>query len=213
MGPRNDGYAHNRGQELRGERAPVTRIVSGSARGRRLAVPQGEVTRPTSDRAREALFSTLAGLAPVAGSHVLDLYAGSGALGLEALSRGAAHALLVEGNRKVAGTLRANIESLALAGAVAVIDPVQRLAATDPAGIPGARSPYQIVFADPPYRMPGTELSEVLADLHRVGWLAPAAVLMIERSSRDEPWVWPTPLHPIRDRRYGQALLWYGRAP
>ncbi len=149
----------------------------------------------------------------MAGSHVLDLYAGSGALGLEALSRGAAHALLVEGNRKVAGTLRANIESLALAGAVAVIGPVQRLAATDPAGIPGAKSPYQIVFADPPYRMPGTELSEVLADLHRVGWLAPAAVLMIERSVRDNPWVWPTPLVPIRDRRYGQALLWYGRAP
>lgn len=191
----------------------MTRIVGGSARGRRLVLPRGDVTRPTSDRAREALFSSMSGLTQVAGSHVLDLYSGSGALGLEALSRGAAHALLVERNPKVAGTLRANVESLGLDGAVPVLTPVQRLAAGPPSEVPGSASPYQIVFADPPYRLSAVELRDVLTDLYRLGWLAPQAVLMIERSSFDQPWVWPTPLEPIRERRYGEALLWYGRAP
>lgn len=191
----------------------MTRIVAGVARGRRLAVPRGEVTRPTSDRAREALFSTLDGLLPLRGAHVLDLYAGSGALGLEALSRGAAHVLLVEDDRRVATTLRANIATVGLDGAVPVISPVQRLAGTAPAQIPGTVSPYDVVFADPPYRLSSHELGGVLADLYGQGWLAAQAVLVVERSSRADPWVWPTPLEPIRDRRYGEALLWYGRAP
>ncbi|MBA3277955.1 MAG: 16S rRNA (guanine(966)-N(2))-methyltransferase RsmD [Geodermatophilaceae bacterium] len=191
----------------------MTRIVAGVARGRRLTVPRGELTRPTSDRAREALFSTIDGLLPLSGARVLDLYAGSGALGLEALSRGAVHALLVEGDRRVAATLRANIDSVALQGAIAVISPVQRLAAAEPAQVAGTASPYDVVFADPPYRLPPDELGGVLADLYRLGWLAAQAVLVVERSSHDDPWVWPTPLQPIRDRRYGEAVLWYGRAP
>ena len=191
----------------------MTRIVAGVARGRRLVVPRGEVTRPTSDRAREALFSTVNGLVALNGAHVLDLYAGSGALGLEALSRGAAHALLVEGDRRVGMTLRANIDSVGLDGALAVISPVQRLTVTDPADVPGAAGPYDVVFADPPYRLPAGELGGVLTDLHRLGWLAPQAVVMVERSAHDAAWMWPTPLQPIRDRRYGQAWLWYGRAP
>jgi len=191
----------------------MTRIVAGLARGRRLAVPRGEVTRPTSERAREALFSTVDGLARLRDGHVLDLYAGSGALGLEALSRGASHALLVESDTRVALTLRANIAAVDLAGAVALISTAETLALTDPAQISGALSPYDIVFADPPYPLPAGELRRVLADLYRCGWLAEEAVLVVERSARDEPWVWPTPLQPIRDRRYGEALLWYGRAP
>lgn len=191
----------------------MTRIIAGTARGRRLAVPRGEVTRPTSDRAREALFSTLDGLAPISGARVLDLYAGSGALGLEALSRGAAHALLVEDNRRAVDALKANIETVGLDGAVAVLSPVQRLAASDPGQVSGAVAPYDIVFADPPYRLADQQLGTVLGDLTRAGWLAAQAVLVVERSSRADPWVWPTPLSPIRDRRYGEALLWYGRAP
>jgi len=191
----------------------MTRIIAGTARGRRLAVPRGAVTRPTSDRAREAMFSTLSSLTPLPESNVLDLYAGSGALGLEALSRGAAHALLVEDDRRVADTLRANIESVGLEGALALFSAVQRLASTDPGEVPGAVAPYNIVLLDPPYRLAARELSDVLADLARLGWLAAQAVLVVERSARAEPWVWPTPLQPIRDRRYGEALLWYGRAP
>jgi 16S rRNA (guanine966-N2)-methyltransferase len=198
---------------MRNSDAVMTRIIGGLARGRRLAVPRGEVTRPTSDRAREALFSTVEGLLPVQDAHVLDLYAGSGALGLEALSRGATHALLVESHLRVAGTLRANIHSVALEGAVAVVCSVQWLAATAPTQIPGTAAPYDVVFADPPYRLLADELNSVLADLYRTGWLAQQAVLVIERSVRDDPWVWPTPLVPIRDRRYGEALIWYGRAP
>ncbi len=191
----------------------VTRIIGGLARGRRLAVPRGEVTRPTSGRAREALFSTVDGLVLLHGAHVLDLYSGSGALGLEALSRGALHALLVEADRRVALTLTANIGSVALDGAHALVTPVQRLAVTEPVEVQGAAAPYDVVFADPPYRLPADELSGVLAGLLRKGWLAPQAVLVVERSARDDPWVWPTPLQPIRDRRYGEAVFWYGRAP
>lgn len=191
----------------------MTRIVAGIARGRRLAVPRGEMTRPTSDRAREALFSTVDGLTAVRGAHFLDLYAGSGAVGLESLSRGAAHALLVEGDRRVGITLQANIDAVALDGAVAAISQVQRLAATEAGQVPGAAAPYDVVFADPPYRLGAHELSGILVDLLGQGWLAPQAVLVIERSVRDDPWVWPTPLAPIRDRSYGEAMLWYGRAP
>lgn len=191
----------------------MTRIVAGAARGRRLAVPRGEVTRPTSDRAREAMFSTVEGLVALKGAHVLDLYAGSGALGLEAVSRGAGHALLVEADNRVAMTLRDNIEAVGLGGARALVSTVETLASAEPGLICGTRSPYDIVFADPPYRLPADELHAVLTDLHRSGWLAEGAVLVIERSARDDAWVWPTPIQPIRDRRYGEAWLWYGRAP
>jgi len=190
----------------------MTRIVAGLARGRRLAVPRGQVTRPTSDRAREGLFSTVAGLAPLQGVHVLDLYAGSGALGLEALSRGASHALLVESDNRVARTLRDNIVSVALDGAQLLVSTAQKLALTEPAQLSGAEPPYDVVFADPPYHLTAAELSGVLTDLIRTGWLAEQAVMVVERSARDDPWVWPTPVQPIRDRRYGQARLWYGRA-
>lgn len=191
----------------------MTRIIAGLARGRRLAVPRGRVTRPTSDRAREALFSTVDGLARLQQGHVLDLYAGSGALGLEALSRGASHAFFVEADKRVARTLRDNIDSVDLAGATALVSTVQRLALAQPAHILGTQSPYDIVFADPPYLLPAAELRAVLTGLHRSGWFAEQAVLVIERSARDDPWVWPTPLRPIRDRCYGQVWLWYGRAP
>ncbi len=191
----------------------VTRIVGGTARGRRLAVPSGDVTRPTSDRAREAMFSTLHGLHPLSGAHVVDLYAGSGALGLESLSRGAAHALFIEGDRRVAAVLRRNIQSVGLTGAVIVRDQVQRTVAADPRQIGGARPPYDVVFADPPYSLSDLALAGALTELERAGWLAEGALLIVERSARSEPWVWPTPLRAVRDRRYGQAWLWYGRAP
>lgn len=191
----------------------MTRIVAGAAGGRRLVVPPGAITRPTSDRAREAMFATVDGLIPLRGAHVLDLYAGSGALGLEALSRGAAHALFVEQDRRVSVALRANIDAVGLDGAAVHTSAAQRVAATEPAKVRGAAAPYNVILADPPYRQPADQLETVLIDLHRLGWLAAGAVLVVERSSREEPWVWPTPLSPIRDRQYGEALLWYGRAP
>src|ERR671930_560750 len=128
--------AHPRGRRLRGApREPptgrmdtVTRVIAGTAGGRRLAVPTGRDTRPTSDRAREGLFATVhALLGPLAGLRVADLYAGSGAVGLEALSRGAAHALLVEAHPRAARVIRANIEALGLPGAELIAGRVDRV--------------------------------------------------------------------------------------
>ncbi len=120
------------------------RIVAGSAKGRRLASPAGP-TRPTSDRAREALFNSLTLLVDLEGARVLDLYAGTGAVGLEALSRGAAEAVLVESDRGAVEVLRRNIEGVGLPGARVVKRPVAAFLAAPP-GVP-----FDLVFADPPY--------------------------------------------------------------
>jgi 16S rRNA (guanine966-N2)-methyltransferase len=184
----------------------VTRVIAGAARGRRLQVPPGDGTRPTSDRAREALFGTLESLLGAwAGRRVLDLYAGSGAVGLEALSRGAAHALLVEADARAARTLAANVATLGLAGAEVRRGRVERVAAH---GLPGPT--YDVVFADPPYDLTDDELRTVLADLRPA--VADAAVVVVERATRGGAWTWPVGYEEVRSRRYGEATLWYGRA-
>jgi 16S rRNA (guanine966-N2)-methyltransferase len=181
----------------------VTRIVGGSASGRRLRVPAGRGTRPTSDRAREGMFSTIEALhGPLAGVRVLDLYAGSGALGLEALSRGAGHATLVESDGRAVRVLRANVTTLALPGADVRGEPVERVLQLPPT------APYDVVVADPPYT---TDVGPVLALLVTNGWLAERAVVAVERSSRDPDLAWPEGIEPLRARRYGEATLWYGR--
>ena len=186
----------------------MTRIVAGVAKGRRLAVPAGLATRPTSDRAREGLFSTLESIrGTLAGARVLDLYAGSGAVGLEALSRGAAHALLVEADPRALRVLRANITSLALPGAELSHGQVDRLVSGPPGG-----DRYDLVYADPPYAIGDPEVAAVLSALREHGWLAPAALIVIERSARGGDFGWPAGYVPDRARRYGEAMLWYGRA-
>jgi 16S rRNA (guanine966-N2)-methyltransferase len=186
----------------------VTRVVAGSARGRRLAVPPGTETRPTSDRAREALFSTVESLlGPLHGSRVLDLYAGSGAVGIEALSRGAAHALLVEADARAARTAQDNVTLTGLPGAVVSRERVERVAA---GAAPG--SPYDLVFADPPYRLSDAALRDVLTALMYGGWLRDGALLVVERATRGGEWTWPDGVEAERSRRYGEATLWYGRA-
>lgn len=184
----------------------MTRIVAGAARGRLLVVPRGTATRPTSERAREGLFNTLTSLLhTVAGLRVLDLYAGTGALGLEALSRGAAAAVFVEHERAPLAALRANVSALGLAGAQVVPVRVERFLAEA-----GDGPAYDVVLADPPYALTGPDLAPVLAALVPV--LAPAAVVAVERSSRTGPPPWPDGLTGVRSRRYGEATLWYGRA-
>ncbi len=185
----------------------MTRIVGGSAGGRRLAVPAGRDTRPTSDRAREALFSALeARTGGLSGTRVLDLYAGSGAVGLEALSRGAARAVLVESDPRAVRVLRANVATLGLPGAQVVSRAVAAVLAET------APEPFDVVFADPPYALPAAELTAVLAGATERGWIAPDAVVVVERASRDAAWEWPAGLIADRDRRYGEATLWYARA-
>jgi 16S rRNA (guanine966-N2)-methyltransferase len=185
----------------------MPRIVAGTAGGRRISVPAGRGTRPTSDRTREALFSALAALVDLDGARVLDLYAGSGAVGLEAVSRGAAHAYLVESDRAALAVLRRNVADLGLPGVAIGAGPVERYAAAAP---PGAA--YDVVFADPPYALSAGDLGRVLGDLTAHGWLAPGAVVVVERASRDPEWKWPAGYEPVRARRYGEATLWYGRA-
>jgi 16S rRNA (guanine966-N2)-methyltransferase len=183
----------------------MTRVIAGVAGGRRLKVPPSGV-RPTGDKARQALFNSLAALLDLEGAAVLDLYAGSGALGLEALSRGAASVVFVESGPKVLPVLRANVATVGLPGARVVAGSVPTVVA----GPPPAR--FDLVVADPPYATPAEDVRAVLTGLADGGWLAPDAVLVVERPSREEPWEWPTPLCGIRDRRYGEALLRYGRA-
>jgi 16S rRNA (guanine966-N2)-methyltransferase len=185
----------------------VTRIVAGLAGGRSLRVPAGTATRPTGDRAREGLFSTLGSLVgDLAGLRFLDLYAGSGAVGLEALSRGAGHVLFVESSPKAAKVLLANATALGLAGATVRAEPVARVLAAP------APAPYDVVFADPPYGLAADELSAALARALAGGWTAAGTVLAVERASRDAPWRWPAGIEPLRSRRYGDAMLWYGLA-
>lgn len=177
------------------------RIVAGLARGRVVAAPPGRDTRPTSDRAREGLFSTLASLTDLDGARVLDLYAGSGAVGLEALSRGAASAVLVESDMRAATVIRRNAETVGLPGARVVVDRVERFLAAAPAA-------FDVVFCDPPYDVSDEILARVLAAVP----LAPGGVLVVERSSRSPSPVWPEGVEGVKERRYGEGTLWYGRA-
>lgn len=170
-------------------------------------MPPGRGTRPTSDRAREGIFSTVGSLlGPLDGARVLDLYAGSGAIGLEALSRGAAHALLVESDAKAVRTIRANIASLGLPGAELAADRVERVLAR------GTAEPYDLVFADPPYAVADAEVRAVLERLRDHGWLAGDALVAVERESRGGALEWPSGYEEERVRRYGEASVWYGRA-
>jgi 16S rRNA (guanine966-N2)-methyltransferase len=187
----------------------VTRIIAGQAGGRRLAVPPGKSTRPTSDRTREGLFSSLLAMhGSLAGATVLDLYAGSGAVGLEALSRGASDVLLVESDREAAQVIRRNIETVGMPGARLIQDRVDRVLKRGP----GDAAPRQLVFADPPYSTSDGELTAALEMLAGGGWLAVRAVVVVERDTRSGPPAWPAGYSLDRSRRYGETTLWYGSA-
>lgn len=191
----------------------MTRVIAGEAGGRRLVVPAGRDTRPTSDRAREGLFATIASMAgSLAGLRVLDLYAGSGAVGLEALSRGAGHVLLVESGARASRVIRTNIETIGLPGAEVVTDRVERVLARGP-DLSVNEGRYDVVFADPPYAQPDQEVSGVLVTLADRGWLAPGALVIVERATRSGPVSWPTDFTADRARRYGEATFWYARGP
>lgn len=184
----------------------MTRVISGTARGRQLKVPRTGV-RPTGDRAREGLFNSLGSLLDLEGARVLDLYAGSGAIGIEALSRGAAEAVFVEQSMGVVRVLEENIAATRLRGGRVVVGSVPTVVARQAPG------PFDLVVADPPYAVETAVVLQVLTSLTEHGWVAPDAVVVVERSARDPLWEWPTPLSGLRDRRYGEALLRYGRAP
>jgi len=191
----------------------MTRVIAGAAGGRRLAVPRGTATRPTSDRAREGLFaSVLSEIGSLDGKRVMDLFAGSGAVGLEALSRGAKHVLLVESDTRAAAVIKANVAAVGMAGAIVVTDRAERLLAQPPPGppgLPGAPGRYDLVFADPPYAATAAAVTRVLT-LLADGWLADEALVVVERATRSGPLDWPPGYGPGKSRRYGEATFWYG---
>lgn len=180
----------------------MPRIISGTARGRRIATPPGDGTRPTSDRVREALFGRLEHLDALVDARVLDLYAGSGALALEALSRGAASALLVESGRRAADVIGVNVEELGFVAQVRRAKVTQVLAGVPP-------HTMHLVLIDPPYAVPDDEITAALAALMTGGWLEPEAVVLLERSTRSSEPQWPRELHPLESRIYGETTLWF----
>jgi 16S rRNA (guanine966-N2)-methyltransferase len=185
----------------------VTRIVAGTLGGRRINAPAGAATRPTSDRVREALFNSLEAATDLAKARFADLYAGSGAVGLEALSRGAGHVLLVESDARAARVIRENIAALRAAPAARLV--IGRIPQVLTAG-PDDR-PYDVVFADPPYSVPDEQITEMLGALVQGGWLARDAAVVVERSTRTGPMTWVEGITGERSRRYGETTLWYGR--
>ena len=186
----------------------MTRIISGRFGGRRLEVPGGSDTRPTSDRVREALFGRLDHLDVLAGARVLDLYAGSGALGLEAVSRGAAGGLLVDSSRLAAQAANANVAALKVGGEVTVrTEPVEKVLTQGPGGVA-----YDLVFCDPPYPLTEEQLATVLSLLVERAWLSDEAFLVIERSSRSPEPVWPVGIVSAGERRYGETKIWCAEA-
>ncbi|GAB3070354.1 16S rRNA (guanine(966)-N(2))-methyltransferase RsmD [Phycicoccus sp. Root101] len=181
----------------------MTRIISGRAGGQRLSTPPGAGTRPTSDRVREALFSRLEHLDVLGGARVLDLYAGSGALGLEALSRGATSVLLVESDKGAVKVTRANADGIGIPGAVVRHSTVARVLAAPPG------EPFSLVFSDPPYALTEDELAADLALLAEPGWLSDDALVVVERSARTPEPRWPAQWEPEGERRYGETRIWF----
>lgn len=184
----------------------MTRIISGLAGGRRISTPPGSGTRPTSDRVREALFSRLEHLDVVRGAKALDLYAGSGALGLEAASRGAASVLLVESEQAAVVVVRKNIAELDLPGVAARADTVERVLLAGPAS-EDARC--DLVLADPPYDVTEDALADVLALLVTRRWLSEDAFVVVERSARSPEPRWPPGMEGAGERRYGDTKMWF----
>jgi 16S rRNA (guanine966-N2)-methyltransferase len=186
----------------------MTRIISGLAGGRRIRTPPGGGTRPTSDRVREALFSRLEHLDVVHQAKVLDLYAGSGALGLEAASRGAASVLLVESEWAAVAVIRKNIAELGLPGVSLGVraETVERALLSGPAS---GEARCDLILADPPYDVTEEALADVLALLVTHDWLSEDAFVVVERSARSPEPRWPRGLDGAGERRYGDTKMWF----
>lgn len=188
----------------------MTRIIAGRAGGRKLVAPRGDATRPTTDRTKEALFSALADWFGTGGEHaeeqlvgvrVLDLFGGTGAVALEAASRGAELVVTVESGRDAVAAIRKNIESTGLAVTV------QQRAVSG--FLAGPSQTFDLVYADPPYGILDAEVDDMLVALAD-GWLAPAALVVVERSKRSADPTWPPQFADSWSRHYGETRLFFG---
>jgi 16S rRNA (guanine966-N2)-methyltransferase len=183
------------------------RVIAGLLGGRRLTAPRGLSTRPTSDRVREALFSAIESwCGSLTGLRFLDLYAGSGAVGLEAWSRGAGVVTLVEQDRRTAQLITTNAKELGFKRPHVITTAVAAALARTPA------APYDVAFLDPPYAQPEEEVATDLVALVEQDWLVPGAMVVVERGSRTAEPRWPEGLRDSREKRYGETVLWYVHA-
>lgn len=183
----------------------MTRIIGGDLRGRKLKVPELQ-TRPTSSRVREAIFSSVEhAVSGLSDLRVLDLFAGSGALGIESISRGAAEAVLIEKDLRAADTLHSNIESLGLKTArVVITDAIEETSKTS------SRGKFDVVFIDPPYELADEQVDVLLGQLVKNGWLADFALLVVERGAKSKV-IWPKTVEELRQKFYGDTTIWYGQ--
>ncbi|MBB1484355.1 16S rRNA (guanine(966)-N(2))-methyltransferase RsmD [Tessaracoccus sp. MC1865] len=188
----------------------MSRIIAGRAKGRRLETPKGDNTRPTTDRTREGLFSSLVNWFDtvdhdssqhLSGCSVLDLFAGSGAIGLEAASRGANPVVLVEADRVTAGLISANARAIRV--------DVDVRAAKAQTFVDGTDRSFDVVIMDPPYGVTTDEVEKLLASLAR-GVVAERGLVVVERSKRDRAPVWPPAFTETWEKRYGETVLYYG---
>jgi 16S rRNA (guanine966-N2)-methyltransferase len=184
----------------------VSRIIAGVAGGVSLANVPGDRTRPTTDRVKEALFSRLDSYGVLAGARVLDLFAGSGALGVESASRGAAEVELVEQAEKAAGVCRKNAELVNKALGRTVVR-VHRMGVQSFLDRLNVHDQWDLVLMDPPYPLPEAELAQVLGTL--APRLAEGGVVVLERSSRSPEPHWPAGLERFAEKKYGETMLWY----
>lgn len=183
----------------------MTRIIAGSAGGRRIATPPGQKTRPTTDRVREALFSSLESqLAGWEGIRFLDVFAGSGAIGLEALSRGAAHATFIERDRRTGALIRRNAAVVDAGESAVVVASAQQ-------ALGGLSGPFDAAYVDPPYDYADDGLSAVLAIMVRRDLLVDDAAVVVERAARCAEPDWPDGIQGVRVKKYGATRLWYGQ--
>lgn len=182
----------------------MTRIIAGAFGGRRIQTPKGDGTRPTSDRVREALFSSLeselGGFDPEL--RVLDVFAGSGALGIEALSRGAGFAAFVEAHSQAASVIKRNLTDLGASGEV-YRTKAERWVED------GAPDAFGLIFIDPPYALPTAQVAALVAGI-KESFAADEALFVVERSTRD-PFVWPDGVDALRSKKYGETTLHFGR--
>jgi 16S rRNA (guanine966-N2)-methyltransferase len=183
----------------------MTRIIGGDLRGRKLKVPEVQ-TRPTSSRVREAIFSSVEhAVSGLSDLRVLDLFAGSGALGIESISRGAAEAVLIEKDLRAADTLHSNIESLGLKTArVVITDAIEETSKSS------SRGKFDVVFIDPPYELVDEQVDVLLGQLVKNGWLADFALLVVERGAKSKV-IWPKTVEELRQKFYGDTTIWYGQ--
>jgi 16S rRNA (guanine966-N2)-methyltransferase len=180
----------------------VSRIVAGTAKGRRLKVPS-RGTRPTSERVREAVFNALESRGELRDARVLDLYAGSGALGLEALSRGASEALFVENDRKAVEILRTNVAEIGLGGWIRSGTVEVVLAQEVPA------APFDVVFADPPYVFDNSRIAGMLTALAKGNWIVDDGLVVIERARRAGEPEYPPGFEHLREMRHGDTAVYW----